>query len=173
MVCFERVNLTEVRNWRGVDPDADKGYWEKIVEKTREKIDWPGTVMQSDWIQFQLWVRDNTPPGTIFFVPPALNGFRVFSQRNAFFETYDCEPTIFQPAYASALIERMKIFGFWPPTLRNVEKSDQVYHTLKADDWQRLAQQWDVPYLITNRRLNLPFTKLYERGGLTLWKIIP
>ena len=171
LICFERVNITEVKLWRGVDPDAQKGYWEKIVEKTRAKIDWPGTGMQSDWIQFQLWVRDNTPPGTLFFVPPSLNGFRVFSQRNAFLEAYDAEPTIFQPAYATAIIERLKIFEYWPPTLRTAERADQFYHTLGTEDWQRLAQQWDAPYLITNRRLKLPFTKLYERGDFTLWKI--
>ena len=171
LICFERVNITEVKLWRGVDPDAQKGYWEKIVEKTRAKIDWPGTGMQSDWIQFQLWVRDNTPPGTLFFVPPSLNGFRVFSQRNAFLEAYDAEPTIFQPEYATAVIERLKIFEYWPPTIRNAERADQVYHTLGTGDWQRLAQQWDAPYLITNRRVKLPFAKLYERGDITLWKI--
>ena len=173
LVCFERVTITELKNWRGIDPDAHKGYWEKMVQKTRDKFDWPGTGMQSDWIQFQLWIRDNTPPGTLFFVPPSLNGFRVFSQRNAFLETYDAEPTIFQPAYAAALIDRLKIFEAWPPTVRNGERADQVYHTFKAADWQCLAQQWDASYLITNRRLSLPFTKLYERGELTLWQITP
>ena len=173
LVCFERVNITELKYWRGIDPDAHKGYWEKMVEKTREKIDWPGTGMRSDWIQFQLWIRDNTPPGTLFFVPPSLNGFRVFSQRNAFLETYDAEPSIFQPTYATAIIDRLKIFEYWPPTIRTAERADQVYHTFKAADWQCLAQQWDAAYLITNRRVSLPFTKLYERGELTLWQIIP
>ena len=173
LVCFERVNLTEVKHWRGVDPDTHKGYWEKMVEKTRAKIDWPGEGLESDWIQFQLWVRDNTPPSTIFFVPPSLNGFRVFSQRNAFLETYDAEPTIFQPAYAMAIIERMRVFEYGPPTIRSSEKADQVYHNLKTDQWQALGQKWDVPYLITNRPLQLPFPKLYERGGITLWQIPP
>ena len=173
LVWFERVNITEVKFWRGVDPDIHRGYWEKTVGKTREKIDWPGTGLQSDWVQFQFWVRDHTPPGTIFFVPPALNGFRVFSQRNAFLETYDVEPTILETTYGAALIERLKVFKYWPPTGRNFDGSDQFYHSLKAEDWQRLALQWDVPYLITAHPINLPFPKLYERGWLTLWQIGP
>ena len=149
-------------------------HWERLVRRTRDNLDWPGQGMQSDWIQFQLWIRDHTPAGTMFFVPPGLNGFRVFSQRNAFFEGYDCEPAIFDAAYASALLERMQLFGYTtgPASSHNAaDNSAQIYAAMPPAQWTALAQQWDVPYLITSRPANLPFAKLYQRGDLTLWRL--
>ncbi|MCG3149230.1 MAG: hypothetical protein PCFJNLEI_02690 [Verrucomicrobiae bacterium] len=137
----------------------------------RTGYDWPGQGMESDWIQFQLWVRDNTPPGTMFFVPPGLNGFRVFSQRNAFYELYDCEPAIFQPDYARALLERLKVFDNSPAANRKFALNANGYYAQTPAQWRELAQQWDVSYLITDRRVNLPFEKLHVRGPLTLWQI--
>ncbi len=150
----------------GVDVEADLTNWEKVKKHTADKITWPGEGMKDNWIQFQLWVKDNTPPGSIFFVPPTLNGFRVFSQRNAFFESYDSEPGIFQPAYAAEIIERMKAFKYWPPNERNSEYADRNYHSFKAEDWQDFSQQFDVPYLITSRNVRLPFAKLHEQGAI-------
>lgn len=153
----------------GVTATTPRQWW----QAASAKIDWPGQGMQSDWIQLQLWVRDHTPPGTMFFVPPGFNGFRVFSQRSAFFESYDREPAIFHTGYAAALLERMKLLGYWPLSDRWADKSEQVYYRLSASEWQSLARQYDVPYLITARPVNLPFQQLHVRGNLTLWKIGP
>ncbi len=176
LVAFEWSGIIEVnsRGSQAQTPLTHHERWDRMVKRTRENIDWPGQGMQTDWIQFQLWIRENTPTGTLFFVPPGLNGFRVFSQRNAFFEVYDCEPVIFQTGYATELLKRMDVFGYSPsPTInRNVEqKLEQKYYSIKASEWQELSQQGDVPYLITNRRVNLPFQKLFVRGDLTLWRI--
>lgn len=149
-------------------------HWERLVRRTQDNLDWPGPGLQSDWIQFQLWIRDHTPAGTMFFVPPGLNGFRVFSQRNAFFEGYDCEPAIFDTAYAVALLDRMKVFGYSTASASShsaADSSAQMYSAIKPADWQDLAHRWDVSYLITSRPANLPFAKLYQRGDLTLWRI--
>jgi len=177
LVAFERITMVELTsNWSKATL-TNQEHWERMVDRTRESLEWPGQKMQNDWIQFQLWVRDNTPPATMFFVPPGMNGFRVFSQRNAFLEIYDCEPAIFNTSYAADVLERMKVFGFSTvsATSRNAtaDRSEQVYYTTTTDDWQELAKQWDVPYLITSRPVKLPFQKLYQRGALTLWHIPP
>lgn len=174
LVAFERIAIAEISSNYSKAPLTNQEHWDRMVHRTRENLDWPGQGMQTDWIQFQLWIRDNTPPGTMFFVPPGLNGFRVFSQRNAFFEGYDCEPTIFNISYATDLLERMKVLGYSsaPASSRNAaDKSEQIYYAVKPSEWQELSQQWDVPYLIMSRPVKSPFQKLYQRGDLTLWRI--
>ncbi len=176
LVAFERATMVELASNYSKATLTNQEHWERMVQRTRECLDWPGQGMQSDWIQFQLWVRDNTPPGTMFFVPPGMNGFRVFSQRNAFLEAYDMEPAIFNTGYAADILERMKVFGYSSAsaTSRNAaDRSEQVYYSNTPTDWQVLAKQWDVSYLITSRPVKLPFEKLYQRGLLTLWRIPP
>lgn len=45
--------------------------------------------IRSDWKKVQRWAKDNTPPASLFVVPPYINGFRTFSKRSVFVEKID------------------------------------------------------------------------------------
>lgn len=158
-----------------LDVDFRKGgmaaVWKRTTESVQANIEGPGTLRESTWVKFQIWARDHTPPGTLFMVPPGVTGFRVFSERSVFYEIYDSEPCIFQPAYAAAVSERMKFLDYWPQGYGNAEKAARTYHTRQPGYWRQAARKWGVRYVVTNQPVDLPFPKLYQCGPNVLWEI--
>jgi hypothetical protein len=149
--------------WRG---------W-SFVQNRWARLALPGRALRSSWFQLQVWIRENTPKGTLFFTPPGPLGFRVFSARSPFIEYADGEVGIFDPGLAREWKRRMEIIGCWPPAVGNtaVSGAGVTYHALAPERWIELAREHQVDYLITSRPIDLWFPKLYAVGEYTLWKI--
>ncbi|MBI4027943.1 MAG: hypothetical protein HY360_23365 [Verrucomicrobia bacterium] len=133
------------------------------------RICWPGQGMQKEWNQVQLWVRDHTSPGAMFFTPPNMEGFRMFSRRSTFVEYKDGAPSIFNPVYGKAWSDRMKIVGYWPLTVG--AKANRQFHSLTAEQWISLARLHAVDYLVTNQPVSLSFSKLHQVGNFSIWQL--
>ncbi|HAM34715.1 MAG TPA: hypothetical protein DEB40_12615 [Elusimicrobia bacterium] len=65
------------------------------------------SVEEQNWRQAQLWARDHTPVGAVFFVPLASQGFRVYSERSPVVEWTDAAAANWEPSFGQAWLDRI------------------------------------------------------------------
>lgn len=149
--------------WRGLDAVRER--WARVAL--------PGSIEKGNWFALQRWARDNTPKGTLLFLPPGKFGFRTLSTRSPFIEYVDGEVGIFSPDMAREWKRRMQLIGYWPPTIGGsaVNPAINAYHAIPAERWIEMARQEHVDYLVTSRPVQLPFEKLHTVGEYTVWQI--
>ncbi len=107
----------------------------------------------------------------MIFVPPGLNGFRVFSERSVFVEYFDGEVGIFSALMASEWQNRIRILGYDPEQNKSLGNARGVYRRMTAEQWQELSKQYNADYLVTTGSPKLPFEKLHQEGPYSFWRI--
>lgn len=65
---------------------------------------------EREWRGIQLWSYRNTPPDSLFIVPPELGSFRNFSGRSVVFQWIDGSAMHWAPGYSAKWVERLKDF---------------------------------------------------------------
>jgi len=112
---------------------------------------------KDDWIDLQLWARNNTPKDAIFLVPPNQTGFRIFSQRSIVTDTKDGAVVIYSPFYAN----------YWRQLMDDLEN----YHTFKEEEFAILQKKYKNEYVVTLKEHNLNFLPFYKNDSFNVFKI--
>ena len=107
---------------------------------------------RGDWVQAQLWAKENTPQDAVFLTPPYHKGFRVYSERSIVAEWKDGTQQYFDVDYSYEWWARMKQIG------RNSEE----YDNLTPQQLVELCRKYGASYIVFPARKQLPFLQVYQ-----------
>lgn len=117
--------------------------------KHPEKID-------QDFLDVQIWARNNTDINSIFLTPPTKKGFRIYSERAIIGEYKDGGPILFSYDLAKEWEKRMK--GL------------QSYLFFTEKDINRLKNKYHFDYIVVEKPKNFDFIKLHENNKYIIYK---
>ncbi len=138
-------------------------------DETAKIIDFPGEARAHvPWFKMQLWVKEHTAPEAMFFTPPCVSGFRMFSARSPFVEARDGSLALLDPSFTRRWLERMNKLHAWP--VRNYLIDYKRFYGIESEEWKNLSQEFGINYLITGNP-NLPFRKLHEAPPYILYDL--
>ena len=112
---------------------------------------------KDDWIDLQLWAKNNTSKEAIFLVPPYQTGFRIFSERSIIGDIKDGAVVMYSPVYAVK----------WSTLMQDLAGYDNFQHA----DFENLDAKYNFDYLVTLLIENLNFEKVYENTSFIIYKI--
>ena len=135
------------------------GRLEQILTKEQftYHVNLPGKLPYSDWIDVQQWCRANTPIDAMFFVPPAIQGFRVHSQRAIVGDWKDGAPCVFSERYARNWWARME-------ELRAYDSFDEA--RLK-----QLKRKYEASFAVMRKSQKLNFPIVYHNNGFVVYAL--
>lgn len=112
---------------------------------------------KNDWIDLQLWAKDNTPNDAIFLVPPKQTGFRIFSHRTIVGDIKDGAVVIYDRSYALE----------WFEVMNQLES----YQNFNERDFQKLRQIYSFDYIVTKKEQSIDLSIFYKNKSFTIYKI--
>lgn len=112
---------------------------------------------KNDWIDVQLWAKDNTDKSAKFLVPPNQTGFRIFSQRSIVGDVKDGAVVVYSQQYALTWKEIMS-------DLKNYERKDEK-------GFKDLQRMYSFNYLITSKKHNLHLIEIYGNSSYQIYKL--
>jgi len=86
-----------------------------------------------DWGAVQLWAKDNTDINDVFITPPAIEGFRIQSERSIYGDWKDGQQAYFNPEFGYEWEKRMNALG-----MNNLYKCKENPHILE-DNFRKLS----------------------------------
>lgn len=110
----------------------------------------------NDWIDLQLWAKNNTEKEAIFLVPPDQTGFRIFSHRPIVGDIKDGAVVLYNQSYASAWRERME----------NLENFQQF----KKEDFIRLKAKYQFDYIVAPQSLQTDLPVIFQNQSFIIYK---
>lgn len=125
-----------------------------IVGVSAKTIDFPKP--KNDWIDLQLWSRENTAKTDIFLVPPTQTGFRIFSQRSIIGDIKDGAVVMYNQSYASAWRERMKNF--------------ENFQQFKKEDFVRVKAKYQFDYIVASQSLQVDLPVIFQNQSFIIYK---
>jgi hypothetical protein len=128
---------------------------------------------EKQWLDVQMWAKENTNSEDQFIVPPYLEGFRVESERTVYCDWKDGTLLNFNPAFGLEWIRRMERLGY----KKNISP-ETGFRNLKEKDFTVIAEEM----LIRNKKSSvflireqenaaLKFPKLYENEKFVAYQI--
>ncbi len=91
-----------------------------------------------DWVQTQLWARQNTAPESLFLTPSQPGGFRIHSLRSVVSEWRDGTQAYFNATYGKS----------WQAIMNALPDSGESFEQLDDTALLRLNQQWKASYIV-------------------------
>lgn len=119
-----------------------------IIPSLHEKFV-PPIENRGNWIDAQIWAKENTPLDAMFITPPYLQSFRVFSERGVVADWKDGTQQYFDIQYSYIWWERINDLG----------KNDKNYYdNLPEDQLLKLCKKYDATHIVfpTVKVLDLP-----------------
>ncbi len=111
-----------------------------------------------DWLEIQVWAKENTAVNATFLTPPQKQGFRTFSQRSLIVDTKDGGNVFYSAAYAQEWDQRLK------------DVSD--FNNFSEKDFLNLKNKYDFNYLVVPENFPaLNFNQVYRQKGFTVYKL--
>lgn len=127
----------------------------KSFQNINQKIQFPK--QSNDWIDLQLWARENTAKTALFLAPPDQTGFRIFSQRPIVADIKDGAVVMYSSTYAKKWFDKAE-------DTRN-------YQSLAENDFLKLKSKYNFQYLVSLNNQKLPFAKIYSNSSFSLYKM--
>jgi len=125
--------------------------------------------LQEDWVDVQLWCKNNTPKDSFFIVPPYFMGFRVYSERSILGDWKDGGVSNFNPAFAIKWWERMRDLGYTQENYKKYGKKE--YNSLTEFEFEKLAKKYNATHVIVEKPKELNFTLSYENGYFRIYEM--
>lgn len=120
----------------------------------KEEIQFPKN--QNDWINLQLWAKQNTRENEAFLTPPWQTGFRIFSQRSIMGDIKDGAVVIYAKDYAIK----------WSKLMKDLQK----YDSFTDEDFVALSKNYNFDYIVTSNR-ELKFNVVYKNNSYIIYRI--
>ena len=145
-------------------------------EFPRFRIYTPGERQRdSDWLATQKWVATNTPKNKLILVPPALRGFRAFSERGIVIAWEDVNYPIYYPHTGQEILRRLEDFGIDPFAYHDSNEAEnslkEAYLKFKEADFVRIAQKYNVSDAVVEKDTNLSFSEVYTNESFKIYRI--
>ena len=118
-------------------------------------IQFPKT--KDDWIDLQLWAKNNTSNDSLFLIPPAQTGFRIFSQRAIVGDIKDGAVVMYSKPYAYQ----------WYRIINDLEN----YSLFNDAKFKSLKTIYNFDYIVTKSSQKLEFDLIYQNQMYSLYKI--
>ncbi len=115
------------------------------------------TYKANDWVNVQIWAKDNTNKDDFFMVPPDKTGFRIFSQRPIIGDIKDGAVVAYSPTFAFK----------WKSTMNDLKNYDQF----TEKDFINLKNRYNFSYLVTKKNHKLKFEVVFSNATYYLYKI--
>ena len=115
---------------------------------------------RGNWVQVQLWARENTPQDAVFLTPPYRAGFRVYSERSAVMEEKDGTQQYFHTDYS---------YEWWSRVIE-IGKTQGQYDNLSPDRLEEICRKYGASYLIFPATKPLPFPQVYENKEYKVYR---
>jgi hypothetical protein len=131
-----------------------------IIPATYQRVT-PPYEKRGDWIDVQLWAKENTPINAMFITPPYLQGFRIFSERGAVVEWKDGTQQYFDMNYSYKWWERSDDIG----------KEDRAfYDSLSKERLLELCKKYKASYIVFPSSKVLQLPRVYENKEFRMYK---
>ena len=137
-----------------------------------------GVMQEKEWIDAQNWARLNSNPKDIFIVPPAIEGFRILSERSIYGDWKDGQQAYFNPEFGFIWEKRMNSLGM--NDLYECKENSQVlvdnFKLLSTENISDIGQQIRLQghkvFLVTYNdveTVNLP--EVYHNANFTVYLV--
>ena len=110
---------------------------------------------QDEWVEVQIWAKNNTNQFQLFLIDPSLTGFRIFSERQISGDIKDGAVVIYDRSYAR----------YW----QNLINSTKDFDSLTEDQLMRINKDEKYQFIVTKKN-NLTFSKTFENQKYTIYK---
>lgn len=123
-------------------------------------IVWNNTIqyrIDPDWIDIQLWSKNNTDINSLFLTNPNEKGFRIYSNRAIVGEYKDGGPVLFSYEYALEWDNRMKIISDFDKFTEN--------------NFLEVRKTFPYDYLVVANNKRLNFKKIYQNKSYVVYHV--
>lgn len=137
----------------------------------------PGTFVLSSnvggWLDLQTWARLNTPPGSVFLVPPGQEGFRVNSQRSSWGEWKDGMAVYLYPQFAATYIKRMAELGVHEAPMQpgGQDSLREIYKRQSHDHLLAIARENHLQYIVQYNETKPNARPLYSNPAFAVYRV--
>jgi hypothetical protein len=167
-LAAEYVLLRRAWRWAALFAPLAAGMWifAQVSYPFSPHVEWPGSAGQSDWTQAFLWIRQHTPRDAVFALDPDYmavpdddqHGFRAVAERSALADAVKDSGAV-------------SLFPQLAETWKREVLAQTGWRDFQLGDFQRLAQQYPVTWIITSRPLPAGLVCPYENKGLAVCRI--
>ncbi|MBL7196673.1 MAG: hypothetical protein ISS47_01090 [Candidatus Omnitrophica bacterium] len=129
---------------------------------------------EKDWINTQIWARENTSSETVFITPPYLEGFRIHSQRGIAVENKDGGVSIFDIKFALEWWQRMNVLGYNNlsiTVLDFVPECKKAYNNLDEKEIIQLSNKYEADYIVTEKEKQLDLELAYQNDHFKVYSV--
>ena len=140
-----------------------------LLPKDIQKLDF-----KRDWINVQIWAKENTSTETVFITPPYLEGFRIHSQRGIVAEVKDGAPGIYAIKFAIKWWHRMNDLGYKNLSITVLDfapECKQGYNALSEIQLVSLGEKYKVSYVVVEKPRELNFKLVYQNEHFKVYSI--
>lgn len=120
----------------------------------RNRVQFPKQT--NDWIDVQIWARENTRKDSVFLVSPNQTGFRIFSERSIIGDIKDGAVTMYDRNYALQWQERIH-------NLQDVQELDE-------NEMKQLQNTYEFDYMVLPIDNKLNLKHIYENKNFKIYK---
>jgi uncharacterized protein DUF6798 len=123
------------------------------------------------WIEAQTWARTSSDLNAVFIVPPAIEGFRVESERTVYVDFKEGTSLFFNQAYGKQWIDRMKMVGF-----REGGDMAAGYKKMEKSEFMQIAYIYNLAnklpiYIVSYAGMELDLPLLFENKMFNIYKL--
>jgi len=125
-----------------------------------------------DWIEAQIWAKDNTPVRAVFITPPYLEGFRTYSQRAVVAENKDGAACVYDIGFSLKWWERMNALGYSDlkrSILDFVPVCRQNYNNLNEKEILDLGSRYRASFAVTERSKELNLKLVHRNRNFNIY----
>jgi len=141
----------------------------ECVRRVGDGLPWWGGLSPA-WQDVQLWCRDHTPRDAVLLTPPAVQGFRCFSERAIVADYKDGAPHGFNPPSLFEWWRRMRDMEIEP---QGWTCSDARFQRFGEAKMAWLCGRYGATYVVVRSSHVLRWRKLYGNGSYSVYETPP
>jgi hypothetical protein len=122
---------------------------------------------EKEWLDVQLWAKENTGTNDKFIVPPYTEGFRVESERTVYCDWKDGTLMNFNPEFGTEWYRRMQKLGY-----KKGFSIEDNFSSLTEKDFTSIAEELKGPVLlVTEKKQLLNFNRVYANEKFVVYRV--
>lgn len=138
----------------------------RVKDRLSDSLAWWGGAPPA-WEDIQLWCRDHTPRDAVFLTPPALQGFRCFSERAIVGDYKDGAPHMYNPRSFFEWWRRMQDMQVTP---HGWFCGDSAFQGFEEEKMAWLCREYGASYVVVRSQHRLAWPKLYENARYAVYQ---
>jgi len=129
-------------------------------------------IPQDNWLDVQIWVRDNVPKDAILIVPPYMSDFRFLSERAVVAQFLDGTFLNFDPEYGNVWYSTISDIcnGLECESWNCLDYCRIGYDSLNEEDLQVITTKYHAEYIVIEKPKNINLNVIYENDGFLIYR---